>query len=260
MENPGLRRGFLLSFHCNCSEVIFASMLEEINSWIASDHDFNEGLALYQKYGRSKSLLRVINGSGPSPKNLNTLIYELSRSAGIPETGKTPNIMLNRNTTDSSDKKHPVVDKPAIPGRGATADFPRRENTAEIDQLIQEKTMLLKEWDSLHATLELVDKQTCRINALRILDIGDILDDMYNRLDHYNKHAVLPPGRIFPVRDYSGSKPFDVFKRRSTLKTYISRENKLIKDARTKSVLIKHRNLLAKYQLELNDIEKKIEK
>lgn len=260
MENPGLRRGFLLSFHCNCSEVIFASMLEEINSWIASDHDFHEGLALYQKYGRSKSLLRVLNGSGPSLKNLNTLIYELSLSAGIPEMGETPNVMLNTNMADSSDKKHPVVDQPAIPGRGVAADIPRRENTVEIDQLIQEKTMLLKEWDSLHSTLELVDKQTCRINALRILDIGDILDDMYNRLDHYNKHGVLPPARIFPLRDYSGSKPFDVFKRRATLKTYISRENKLIKDARTKAVLIKHRNLLAKYQLELNDIEKKIEK
>ena len=174
--------------------------------------------------------------------------------------GKPPSIILNRNTTDSSDKNPQVVKNPVNSDRGATADIPRRENTAEIDQLIQEKTMLLKEWDSLHATLELVDKQTCRLNALRILDIGDILDDMYNRLDHYNKHGVLPPARIFPVRDYSGSKPFDVFKRRSTLKTYISRENKLIKDARTKSVLIKHRNLLAKYQLELNDIEKKIEK
>ncbi len=235
-------------------------MLEEINSWIASDHDFHEGLALYQKYGRSKSLLRVLNGSGPSLKNINTLIYELSHSAGTPEMGKPPSIILNRNTTDSSDKNPQVVKNPVNSDRGATADIPRRENTAEIDQLIQEKTMLLKEWDSLHATLELVDKQTCRLNALRILDIGDILDDMYNRLDHYNKHGVLPPARIFPVRDYSGSKPSDVFKRRSTLKTYISRENKLIKDARTKSVLIKHRNLLAKYQLELNDIEKKIEK
>ena len=110
--------------------------------------------------------------------------------------------------------------------------------------------MLLKEWDSLHATLELVDQPIRLLNALRILEIGDILDDMYNRLDHYNKHGVLPPVKVFPIHKWDSSKPFDVAKRRNTLRTYVTREKKLIRDARTDATRTVHKNLLIRYQLE----------
>lgn len=234
-------------------------MIEEIKDWLSSQHDYQLGLALYVKHGRSKSLMRVLSISGETSKSKATLIYELERLLVNATSEKIV------KTSENIDRIAPVgtdilpvnTISPLATG-GATSGIVRRGNTPEIDQLIQQKIMLLKEWDSLHATLELVDQPTRLINALRILEIGDILDDMYNRLDHYNKHGVLPPAKVFPKYKWDSAKLFDVAKRRTTLRTYVTREKKLIRDARTDATRTIHQNLLVKYQLELNQIERNI--
>jgi len=234
-------------------------MIEEIRAWISSDQEYSSGLALYLKHGRSKSLMRVLSIGGETSKSKATLIYELERllvnatSEKIVKTSE--NIDRIAPVRTGIVTVHPI--QPESAG-GASSGVIRRQNTPEIDQLIQQKIMLLKEWDSLHATLELVDQPIRLLNALRILEIGDILDDMYNRLDHYNKHGVLPPAKVFPKHKWDSSKPFDVAKRRTTLRTYVTREKKLIRDARTDATRTIHQNLLVKYQLELNQIERNI--
>ena len=234
-------------------------MIEEIKAWIGSDQDYQCGLALYLKHGRSKSLMRVLSIGGETSKSNATLIYELERilvnatSEKIVKTAEKIDRIAPVNTGTL-----PVNTISSQATGGASSGIVRRVNTPEIDQLIQQKIMLLKEWDSLHATLELVDQPIRLLNALRILEIGDILDDMYNRLDHYNKHGVLPPAKVFPKYKWESSKPFDIAKRRTTLRTYVTREKKLIRDARTDATQTIHQNLLVKYQLELNQIERNI--
>ena len=236
------------------------AMIEEIKAWIGSDQDYQCGLALYLKHGRSKSLMRVLSIGGPTSKSKATLIYELERllvnatSEKIVKTSE--NIDRIAPVSTGRVTVHPI---PTESAGGASFGVIRRQNTPEIDQLIQQKIMLLKEWDSLHATLELVDQPIRLLNALRILEIGDILDDMYNRLDHYNKHGVLPPAKVFPKYKWDSAKPFDIAKRRTTLRTYVTREKKLIRDARTDATRTVHKNLLIRYQLELNQIEKNID-
>jgi len=104
----------------------------------------------------------------------------------------------------------------------------------------------------------LVNKETCKLNAFRILDIGDILDDMYNRLEHYNKHGVLPPAKVFPKRKWDVNKPFDVAKRRTTLRTYITREKKIIRETNSRQTKAIHENSLLKYQIELDHLERNL--
>ena len=234
-------------------------MIEEIKAWLSSDQDYQCGLALYLKHGRSKSLMRVLSISGETSKSKSTLIYELERilvnatSEKIVKTAKNIDRIAPVSTVTL-----PVNTIPPESAGGASSGVIRRQNTPEIDQLIQQKIMLLKEWDSLHATLELVDQPIRLLNALRILEIGDILDDMYNRLDHYNKHGVLPPAKVFSKPKWESRKPFDIATRRTTLRTYVTREKKLIRDARTDATRTIHQNLLIKYQLELNQIERNI--
>lgn len=233
-------------------------MFEEINAWIVSDRDFSQGLYLYQKYGRSKSLLRVLSGSGPSSKNLDTLIYEFSRLVSVPKQENIDNIMLSRNGSEQPAEKLLTGEQTPNPILNSGQVIERRQNTQEVDALVKEKLMLIKECDNLHATLALVDDHARRVNALRILDIGFILGDMYDRLEHFNLHGVLPPAKAFPSKDLSQSKPFDVFRKIANLKTYISREKRLIRDSRTEAYQIKHKHILTKYQLELSEVERNL--
>ena len=230
-------------------------MIEEIKAWVHSSQDYNEGLSLYLKYGRSKTLIRVLSVGGQSAKNQATLSYELMRMLG---TAVSENIVEISNTITGilDDHTKAVTAKNKEDHRDAFIG--RRPNTPEIDRLVREKTDLLKEWDSLHATLALVSREACKLNAFRILDIGDILDDMYNRLEHYNKHGVLPPAKVFAKRKWDENKPFDVAKRRTTLRTYITRERKQMLDAKTKAVKIRHEQRLIKFQLELDHLERNL--
>ena len=200
-------------------------------------------------------MIRILTVGGVSAKNQATLSYELMRMLGsavsvnIVKSSKTIMKIVNDHQKTvreqkNDDYKHGVIR--------------RRLNTLDIDQLVREKNDLLKEWDSLHATLELVNKETCKLNAFRILDIGDILDDMYNRLEHYNKHGVLPPAKVFPKRKWDVNKPFDVAKRRTTLRTYITREKKIIRETNSRQTKAIHENSLLKYQIELDHLERNL--
>ena len=230
-------------------------MFEEIKAWVHSAQDYKEGLALYTKYGRSKPMIRILTVGGVSAKNQATLSYELMRMLGsavsenIVEISKTITRIVD-------DHQKAVIENEKDDHKQAFIG--RRQNTPEIDKLVREKNDLLKEWDSLHATLELVNKETCKLNAFRILDIGDILDDMYNRLEHYNKHGVLPPAKVFPKRKWDVNKPFDVAKRRTTLRTYITREKKIIRETKSRETKAIHENILLKYQLELDHLERNL--
>jgi len=230
-------------------------MIEEIKAWVHSAQDYQEGLVLYTRYGRSKSLIRVLTIGGQNAKNQATLSYELMRMLG---SAVSENIVEIAKTITNiiDDHQKAVIEQEKDDHKQAFIG--RRQNTPEIDKLVREKTDLLKEWDSLHATLDLVNKETCKLNAFRILDIGDILDDMYNRLEHYNKHGELPPAKIFPKPKWDVNKPFDVARRRTTLRTYITREKKQIRDATSRSTKAVHENRLLKFQLELDHLERNL--
>ena len=230
-------------------------MIEQIKAWVQSAQDYHEGLELYKRYGRSKSLIRVLSASGPSAKNQATLSYELMRMLG---SAVSENIVEISKTITKIIEDHQQAVSQQKKDDHRQAFIGRRENSPEIDKLVREKNDLLKEWDSLHATLELVNKETCKLNAFRILDIGDILDDMYNRLEHYNKHGVLPPAKVFPHRKWDVNKPFDVAKRRTTLRTYITREKKIIRETNSRQTKAIHENSLLKYQLELDHLERNL--
>jgi len=230
-------------------------MIEEIKAWCYSSQDYKEGLLLYTKYGRSKTMIKILTIGGQNPKNQATLCYELMRMLG---TAVSENIVvISKTITKIIDDHQSAVIEQRKDDQKPSA-IARRENTQEINQLVKEKNDLLKEWDALHATLELVNKETCKLNAFRILDIGDILDDMYNRLEQYNKHGVLPPAKVFPKYKWQEEQQFEAATRRQTLRTYISKDKKRLRDSKDKGNRSIYEQSLLKHQIELDHLERNL--
>ena len=58
-------------------------MKERILHWLKSDRTYNNGVAFYQKYGKSLSLKAILNRQGETTYNKNLLTEELRKLAGI---------------------------------------------------------------------------------------------------------------------------------------------------------------------------------
>ena len=54
-------------------------MEDEINLWLKSKRKFSTGLELFDKYARIRGLSRIFHVGGPTPKNKQTLAYELNK-------------------------------------------------------------------------------------------------------------------------------------------------------------------------------------
>jgi hypothetical protein len=54
-------------------------MEDEINLWLKSIRKYSTGLELFDKYIRIRSLSRIFHVGGPTPKNKQTLAYELNK-------------------------------------------------------------------------------------------------------------------------------------------------------------------------------------
>jgi len=82
---------------------------------------------------------------------------------------------------------------------------------------------------------------------------------MDTRIDHYNKHGVIPP---LPVKDtpqtLSDLNTAELFKRQMNVRTKISQYKRLVADSKSLKKLSRNRELLEKYQLELDDINKRL--
>jgi hypothetical protein len=116
--------------------------------------------------------------------------------------------------------------------------------------------LLLKERDNLHATLELVDQDKRSKNALRILDLSDEIGSIYERLEHFNIHGVLPAGKS--VEEKKKPQDMDVgelIRLQLNLRSYISRYARLEKNAKTIAAAARNRDIRERYELQLAQVD-----
>ncbi|WP_157530320.1 hypothetical protein [Hymenobacter norwichensis] len=135
----------------------------EISNWLASEQPYEVGVALYEQHGTSGMIKRLLAGSCTS-YNREVLARELGKLvATAPPPPQTP---------------------PPAPVPAAAADV--------LTQLRQARRPLLSEREYLHARLELASDAERSASALRILDIGDLLNESYAAEAHYEKYGTLP--------------------------------------------------------------------
>jgi len=219
-------------------------MIEDIINYLDSPTDYFTGVSLYERFGHSQSLKRLLRMGGETPSNIDTLAYELRKLAALPPVKSVP--------ANKKPSPPPLVQK--------VEGSIRRENTPEADLCRNDVVSKLKIRDHLHASLSLVRSQQERCQAsLQILDLSDQIDEGYKRLDHFNTHGILPEVTQKVVPDGAGElPPFQLFQRQKTLRTYVSRYERLCKSSKSLKTIAKNRENLAKYQLELEEINRLI--
>lgn len=219
-------------------------MIEDIRNYFDSPGDYFTGVALYERFGHSQSLKRLLRVGGDTTSNSETLAYELRKLAALPPVNLIP--------TSKKPSPPPLVQKIDVQIR--------RENTPEADLCRIDVISKLKIRDHLHASLSLVRSEQDRCQAaLQILDMSDQIDEGYKRLDHFNIHGILPEVKEKVVPDVSGElTPFQLFQRQKTLRTYVSRYERLCKSSKSLKTIAKNRENLTKYQLELEEINRLI--
>ena len=220
-------------------------MDHEILLWIKSDHDYQSGLLLFDRYIHSPKMGRMLRIGGATGKNRSTLLYELGKIAKhVAVSDKTPALV-----------KPPV--KQEIPKE----ENPEPIEIISIDTLRSEQKMIYKMLDNLHAILPYREIQERKDIAFQILDLDDNLKEVTIRIEHFNNHGVIPPKAVKVVqKTISDLNAAALVKRQFTVRTYVTRYKRLVSDSKSLKTLSKNRELLDKFQLELNDINRRLSK
>ena len=158
-------------------------MDHEILIWLNSDRNYFSGILLYDRYGRNPNLGRILRVGGATGKNRLTLLYELGKIA--------KHLAVCDNT--------PALEKPQVK-QDIQKQFQAASATRPpaLKNLRSEQKMCYKMLDNLHAILPYREIQERKDIAFQILELDDRLMEITQRIDHYEKHGVIPPA---PVKD-----------------------------------------------------------
>ena len=216
-------------------------MDNEIFSWLNSEQDYSSGLFLYDRYCKNPNLGRILRVGGATGKNRLTLAYELGK---IVRHLVSHHLINAAEQHDKQEENNPVH-IPAI----------------LIEDVRKEQKMIYKMLDNLHAILPLREIQERREIAFQILDLDDRLKDITERIAHYEKHGILLPVPEAESRNHpSELSDADLIRRQINVRTYITRYKRLVADSKSLKSLSRNRELLEKFQLELEDITKRLNK
>jgi len=220
-------------------------MDHEIIVWLNSDQDYTSGLILHEKYARNPNLGRILRVGGATGKNRLTLIYELGKIA--------KHVAVSVDT--------PAMKKPQVK-QEITIAIPQVPNQiTSIENLRSQQKMYYKMLDNLHAILPYREIQERKEIAFQILELDDRLMEITQRINHYEKHGVLPPA---PVTDepkkVSELSDAELIQRQNNVRTYITRYKRLADDPKELKSLARNRETLEKYQQELDEITERLNK
>ena len=241
----------------------FRCMDHEIHVWLNSEQDYSHGLSLYNKHGRSRSLSRKLTIGGVSQRNRQTLAYELGKLVKI--TAIAPTVATMPNTETAQDKSTvqeiTTAQNTAIAPNTPTAPSAMVSQAQQLADLGKEQKMIYKMLDNLHSILpyQQVDKR--KEIAFQILSLDDRLKEITVSLDHYQKHGILPlVAEKEDVRNVSELSEAELIKRLANVRTYIARYKRLAADSINLKDISRNRDLEQKYQLEQDDIIKRLNK
>ncbi len=234
-------------------------MDHEIHLWINSEQEYSVGLSLFNKYGKSRNLSRILAMGGSSLRNCQTLAYELGK---LVKTTAIPLADSKNNLEKTAIAPNPAIPQDtAIAPNTAIAPSAIVSQPQQVEDLGKEQKMIYKMLDNLHSILpyQQIDKR--KEIAFQILSLDDRLKEITVNLEHYNKHGILPlVTEKEDVRSVSELSEAELVKRQATVRTYVARYKRLAADSKTLKDISRNRDLEQKYQLELDDIIKRLNK
>ena len=213
------------------------TLLDNIQTWLQEQADYDTGLALLEQTGFSGFVLNVLK-KGADAYTRRRLATEL--------------------TTWLNSRSEPVS-PPAEPINVGTLPDPVRVYPAAIRELQQTAYSLMDERAELKAQLRALmtdpgAQPVRRDAAFRILAIGKQLDSLYAQIDFFEQYGYLAPSQE-PEADQ------DDHARLMSVRTYVSRyRTKLKKPGLTPTQRQEAEKLLKDYEDEKKLLERKLAK
>jgi len=217
-------------------------MEDEINLWLKSKRKYSTGLELFDKYVKIRGLSRIFHVGGPTPKNKQTLAYELNK--------------LLRKFNEVPRQKTVIT-----PLAEAAYLVPAPEEPCPSLELKAQQKGCYKILDHLHPLLSVGDKATRIKVAFEILETDERLQGINTKLKFFEEHGVVPPEPEKKSEQPVGTNSeAELIKRQMAVRVYISRYKRKVKEGKSLKVIARNQELLAKFQMEMDDITSKLNK
>ncbi len=221
------------------------TMNNEILLWLNSDQNYIAGINLYDQFGSSHNLSRILRISGESEPNRSTLLYELSKI----ENQKTVSVVI------------PALEKPKEKQVIIKEEPPKLSEIITIEQLRSQQKMIYRMLDNLHAILPYKEKPERMKIAFQILDLDDSLKEITIKIEHFNKYGVIPQmSEDNKIKEISELDRAELILRQNNVRTYITRYTRLVSDPKKLKSFATNKNLLDKFNLELIEITERLNK
>lgn len=237
--------------------------MNDIKDWIASNERvYTEGVALYVKYGKNRTLLKTFQFK-ESELNKGKLAYELSKLASVtlPVDVSTPVISFENGAKiilENAEKPYPRGESI---GNVEVSSFPK-----ELEDMIVLRGHLTNKKAIIHNSmhnLEATDKEGRKLKMEEMIAIREQITDIDNAEWHFKKHGKMPdtptaePDKVSDLDAPLPSDPVALLKLQKSLRERKSKANTKLKPIPEKHPnRIPIENKIAKIDAKLEEIEK----
>ena len=164
--------------------------MQEINAWLKSEQDFNEGVCLYQKYGANTFFIKILLSDGPTQYNIDKLGAELeSLAPALPAIIDIPKKKINTNPTENKQ-----AGQTHTPPLSLADQQPASDNG--LERYLGLKELLKTTYRQIERNMAELDLNTkeslLHLTAKNILSLHQKTRDIYKLLDHYDEHGKFP--------------------------------------------------------------------
>jgi hypothetical protein len=241
--------------------------VEQIDKWIADGKPYNDGVAIYAKYGFSL-VLKNLFAKGPNNYNTDKLDAELlkllakhqhlSVKPKVKKAVRTKSVQkdLSKNDNTTTPQKHtPRYSQLQVPG------YNFNELPEQLKYEWQLRIKLFKEAESHHYRLDTLQTEAERKKSVDIiLQNFDKIDELWDRLDYWGKHGIVLP-EVDPktAKKTEITDPLQMAKRRNNLRSYITKGRKKITLLKDNQKISELNQKIAHWEIEKDDLDRKIQ-
>jgi len=197
---------------------------EEISRWIERGAPYDEGVALFARHARNKTLLRVFPGR--STRYADKLEYELRKLAGLSQPVKK----LAPSSLPAPDP-HTFHMSELEDGIAPKEDEDEGETPEVIIKLRDEFTRCYNQRSILHKELRQMEAgNSARVIARRKILVDQIkslslrLDELWPVYEAWRNEGTIPEEEITPMRFAQQEDPGELKKKIANLKKTISKD------------------------------------
>lgn len=224
--------------------------MNEIELWLNGPRNYIEGVDLYNRHGNSSNLKHILTVNGETPRNRETLAYELTKLSK--QEIKQPVKQVVAIYTPVPQAKQKVESR-----FNNKSSFQRADE--EVNQIIAAKNRLYKEYVAIFHQLIYMNEEDRRVNAHKCLDLMEEVQRLWDKIDYYDEHGRLPVIQTTEKKKVSEMDKAELLAlRNNSLRPNVSRYRRLLSDAKTGITRSKYETLLQQYEVQLEEVNSKL--